>query len=288
VHDSYLYLTPIWTFLVVALVGFVGCDKLFGLVHVPDQYTPRNLTPTPGHNEITLDWLAPSNRLNQKDYRVKRRDPGGTYTTVGEVSDGTHFLDNSQIVDGNTYYYRVHTLIGNDERGTSSEVMVIAGLTGLKSLITTVNAGMPVNAFGGVVGMRITIGAADLIAKTVGRYKVPGNTRKHFVHLVDAATGMNIPMGGADIDMTMGNDNEFAYFPLPDAIPLKAGQSYYLVSQELNNGDAYYDSATTTVAVDSSLALVTSITAVNGDGTAGGYTTSTAEGFSYGPVDLQY
>src|SRR5215208_1110720 len=107
---SYLLLTPVLILLVVALVGFVGCDALFGLDVVPPAYTPRNLTLTPGDNEITLDWLAPSNLPDHKAYRIKRHGLGGTYTTVGEVSDGTHFLDQTGIVNGETYYYQVFTL----------------------------------------------------------------------------------------------------------------------------------------------------------------------------------
>ena len=40
--DSYLWLTPLLTVIVVALVGFVGCDDVWGLQEVP----PKSPAPT--------------------------------------------------------------------------------------------------------------------------------------------------------------------------------------------------------------------------------------------------
>ena len=85
------------------------------------------------------------------------------------------------------------------------------------------------------------------------------------------------------IDLASGTQGEFLYAPLANPVMLDAGAEYYLVSEEFNAGDQWYD-ADTTVAVT---AVASRVYAVNGDG-AGSYDVAPINGHAYGPVDLQH
>ena len=80
-----------------------------------------------------------------------------------------------------------------------------------------------------------------------------------------------------------GSAEKFLYAPLANPVTLDAGADYYLVSEEFNAGDQWYD-ADTTVAVT---AVASRVYAVNGDG-AGSYNVAAINAHAYGPVDLQH
>jgi hypothetical protein len=141
--------------------------------------------------------------------------------------------------------------------------------------------------------MGMHIAAAPVEVKTLGRFKVGGNTGTHVVKLVDAATKTDVPNGAVTVDLTTGNAGEFVYSNLSVPVTLSPGLDYYLISEETNNGDQFYDSVATKVAAIKDMRgptpvdVVTRVYAVNGDG-AGIYTTSPIDNSTYGPVDLQY
>jgi immunoglobulin I-set domain protein len=94
--------------------------------------------------------------------------------------------------------------------------------------------------FSGWVGLKLSVGPADLSVTALGRWVVAGNTRAHTVRLVNAATGVDVPGASAVVDTAGAPAGAFAYTPITP-VTLSAGGSYYLLSQELAGGDTWYD-----------------------------------------------
>ncbi|HKY97226.1 MAG TPA: fibronectin type III domain-containing protein [Gemmatimonadaceae bacterium] len=281
--DFYLILTPVLTLLIVALVGFVGCDIVFGLDRVDDPMYPRNLQLTPDNMRIDLTWEHPSNGIPDS-YKVERGDQPNSFPLDRDVGLDTSFSDTLDIVNGMTYYYRIAAFKDGGVSGYSEEKMVVAGYTGLTALVTGITIGSLRSDFTGVVGMGFQVAAAPLTVSRLGRFKAPGNSRTHVVKLVDAATMADVPGGSVTVDMSSTpTAMAFVYVDLPAPVTLSAGAEYFLISQEETGMDDWFDSNTKVLTTN----VVTRVFAVNGDG-AGTFNRAPINEFVYGPLDLQY
>lgn len=138
------------------------------------------------------------------------------------------------------------------------------------------------NDFSGWVGTRVAVGGAPLIVKTVGRLCVSANSGSHIVKFVNVGTGVDVPGGSVSVNMASCTAGQFQYAALPAALTLPAGSSYYLVSQELQGGDRWYDVGRISTAPDA----VAAGGAYSGNGSAwnmvGGINNS------YAPPSFQY
>src|SRR5215467_1983452 len=86
----------------------------------------------------------------------------------------------------------------------------------------------------------------------LGRIFVAGNSGTHIVKLVQASDGVDLPGGSVSLSMAGGSPGQFSYAALANPITLAAGTSYYLVTQESQGGDRWYDFGpvtTTSVAI---------------------------------------
>jgi len=97
------------------------------------------------------------------------------------------------------------------------------------------------NDFSGYVGMQINVGNNPINVTSLGRIIAPGNLGTHTLALVNAANGIDVPGGTAAITMTNGTVGQFQYTALSSPVALAAGSIYYVVSQETEGGDLWYD-----------------------------------------------
>ena len=114
------------------------------------------------------------------------------------------------------------------------------------------------NDFSGYVGMQINVGNNPINVTSLGRIIAPGNLGTHTLALVNAANGIDVPGGTAAITMTNGTVGQFQYTALSSPVALAAGSIYYVVSQETEGGDLWYDMntlVTTTTAADQNAAV---------------------------------
>jgi hypothetical protein len=139
------------------------------------------------------------------------------------------------------------------------------------------------NNFSGWVGMKLTLGTSSLNVSSAGRMCVAGNSGLHSLKFVNATTGNDVPGGSASINMAGCTSGQFVYAPLQGSpVTLQANTSYYLVSQEVNGGDLWYDYGTVSS---------TNVATVNSSvysSTGGSWTTTGPANSSYVPVDFQY
>ena len=281
--EHYLWLTPILTFLVVSLVGFVGCHLLFGLEKI--KYGPaRNLVAEPGDLEVRLSWDPPLPSQDQPDsYRVKRGTSSGQYPITQDVGNVTSFTDTNGIVNGTPYFYKVTSLFGGEEHGTSNEATATPRMNAVESFITQFNPGTPRNDFAGWVGMVVRIGPNPVMARTLGRAFSSGNSATHDLKIVRQSDGTDVDGSLVSLTMSPGNPGEFQYAVLPGAVPLDANTTYYIVSHETIGGDFFLDNNTQvqTTNIGAAIAVV-----YQDDFQA--YNEVNIPNRCYGPVDFQY
>src|SRR5205823_2018118 len=115
-------------------------------------------------------------------------------------------------------------------------------------LITDFTPGSLRNNFTGGFGMRFTVGATPLNVSQLGRLYIEGNNGSHVVKLVTAATGVDVPGGSATVSLPSGTPGQFAYAPLENPVTLAANTSYYLISDETDGGDQFYNFGPVTAA----------------------------------------
>jgi hypothetical protein len=99
------------------------------------------------------------------------------------------------------------------------------------------------NNISGWVGMKVTVGASPLAVTSLGRICVANNALTHLVKLVNVSDGSDVPGASVSVNMAGCSPDQFVYGGI-NLTNLRAGGSYYLVSQETIGGDQWYDSGT--------------------------------------------
>ena len=186
-HDLYLLLTPMLVFGVVGLVGFVGCDPVFGVSEYPAPF------------------------------------------------------------------------------------------------ITDQVLGSPRNNYSGFAGMAIDVGSKPLTVRLLGRYCIAGSTGDHRIQIVDADTGSRVSDGLAVVSLS-GKSDGFVSAKLDPVVTLVAGKRYYIVSEETDGGDQFFDNDTAVIAA----AVATLVSPVYFDAVTARWTVLGASGHSYGPVQFHH
>jgi hypothetical protein len=149
--------------------------------------------------------------------------------------------------------------------------------------VTGTTLGTLRNDYSGWVGLRITVGGASQTVTQLGRMMAPGNTATHTVKLVKASDGLDVPGGSAAVPMSGGTPGLYKYVLLSNPVTLAANTTYYLVTQETNGGDNWYDFNTTLTTT-----LVAAVNgAIFGDG-PGNWNQIGGANQSYGPVNFFY
>lgn len=134
--------------------------------------------------------------------------------------------------------------------------------------------------FTGWVGMSLTVGANSLTVSALGRACETGNANTHMVMFVNASNGTDVPGAAAPVNMPGCTPGQFVYSSI-SPVTLSAGTTYYLVSQETQGGDLWYDQGA--ISTSSVAAVNGAIYSWNGSWYSGG-----AGSTSYVPPGFEY
>lgn len=286
--DSFVLLTPILMLPVVALLAFVGCNWLYGIEETDLAESgpgPTNLRATPGNAKVILEWDPFDEAL---EYYVKRGETSGVYDVTrtvrpenpGEVPPNTI---TDPALNGTTYFYVVTVLPPSPwlQSLPSNEVETMPTSAALVDFVMGKVLGTIVPSATGFFGMAIRVGTSPVTVQTLGRAFAPGNTQIHVIKIVDAA-GVDVPNAFTSVSMAGGTPGEFRYGLLPTNPPivLAAGATYYIVSQEISGGDAFYNHNTMVTTTDAGI--------VTGSVRGAPYVVDATGKVSYGPVNFQY
>jgi hypothetical protein len=108
-------------------------------------------------------------------------------------------------------------------------------------VITAIIADTPRNNFGGYVGFRFDVGAADLNVTQLGRWKISGNSGTRTLEIRDSGGSV---VATASLDMSLGSAGDFTFVALGSPVVLSASGTYYMISSEANGGDEWHDDIT--------------------------------------------
>ncbi len=285
--DSFVLLTPILLLGVIALFGFVGCDRLFDIKEFEKPEPPANFQAVAGDNNVALHW-NPNPKATE--YTVFRGEMSGVIKEDYPLKTGLS-LDQIPYTDktaknGTTYYYRVTVKTADGESELSKEEQATP-VSPFGSFVTKMPTGTPsLTGRPDWFGMAIHVNApTGLTIQKVGRSFELGITTAHRVRIVDAVTKAVLGEVSVDMNSSIGGlDDHFKYGDLIPPLNLAAGGDYYVVSEEFQGGDRFFEQDTT---VQTRLeASVTS--AVEGDVQGVVYSVPKVAGHTYGPVDFQY
>lgn len=225
----------------------------------------------------TFTTTATGGGLNY-DWQVKV--PGsGTFVDIPGAVTNTYTTPAIAPADNGTQF---RVIVSNGQGLiTSAPVTMTVALPGL-NFLTSYTLGAVQNDFTGWVGMSVTIGPNPISVNSLGRVIGVGNTGTHAMKIVDAATGLDVPGATASINTLGGTVGTIRYSFLPAPVTLNANGTYYILTQEVKNGENWYDSTTT--------AVPASVGAINGPvfGTGAPYFASGPAGHLYVPVDFTY
>jgi hypothetical protein len=289
VHDSYLLLTPVLTFVVVALVGFVGCNWWYDIeetaVAPPPEppAAPMGLAAVGRDKAVDLTWdpYTGADKLTIKMGTSQGTHPFGVFLMPDASSYTWPGLANDE-----TFWFAATATVGALESAESEEVSAIPGLYGVVlPFVGQTQLGSP-RFFDAWMGMRITTGPNNLTLRALGRWFDAGATGTHDMRIAAAGDPMN-PLATVTVERTTpGAVAEFVYANLSSTIPLLANTVYFVVSRETSTGDSFHDSDFTRVSVLDANAGVDARAAFGDD--AGTYTVDPVPGAAYGPVNLLY
>ena len=182
----------------------------------------------------------------------------------------------------------VATVSGGGEANLSNDIAnaltAITSVSSAPSFVTGYGLNGPLlrNNFSGWLGMKLTVGANTLSVASIGRICVLGNSGTHVVKFVSASTGVDVPGGSVLLNTPGCVPGQFIYGGPAGVVTLQPNTSYYLVSQEVNSGDQWYDRGTISTTADA--AVNSSIYSFD----SSIWTPSSAVNTSYVPVNFQY
>ena len=115
------------------------------------------------------------------------------------------------------------------------------GVSAPAPVVTAATPGSPLrNDFSGWVGMRFQVGSSPVVVTELGRWGVSGNSGTHAVKLVQA-NGTDLSGGATVVNTSGATAGQFVYASLPAPVTLAANTTYFVVSQETNGGDQWYN-----------------------------------------------
>ena len=137
-----ILLVPLVLLPVIALSGFAGCDRVFGLRRVPpappDPPSDLRATAT-GTDRIELSWTDNSTSITH--YRIRRSDDGGmSFALIGEIqAPETTYPDAEGLMEGEYYEYQVFGFVNGVETDGSN-------IDGERTLAWTIALNLATNA----------------------------------------------------------------------------------------------------------------------------------------------
>ena len=288
VPDTYLWLTPLLTAIVVALAGFVGCADLFGLDEVPTKpKAPTNLTADEGDMEVILSWDPYPGAESFTLYRgTQKIDPNPVPIVINDPS-ATSYPDRP-LPNEVTVWYSLKAFVNGKETYTTPAIPATPSRFGVEMPFInpdTIQFGT-LRQFTSWMGMGFKTASEPLSLRALGRWYDANQTGSHPVRIVAASAPTDILALVTVSKPAASAQGGFVYADVVPSIPLLPDTDYYLTSSESAAAEPFYDSADTRVQILNPAAGVSQYAAFGND--AGVYNTSMTNGPTYGPVDFRY
>ena len=240
---------------------------------------PVNVTVAIGQT-ATFSMIAMGGNLS---YQWESEAPGAsTFSVITGATESAYTTPAMPLAQNGTQYMCVVTNTVGSASSSAAMLTVVASLP-TANYVTSVNLGKQRNDFSGWVGMSITVGGSPLTVTALGQMFTSGNTGSHTVKIVSASNSQDVSGGSVSVSMSGGTGGNFVYANLPAAVTLNANTTYYIVGQETQGGDQWYDYNTT---IQTSNVATETTSVYSYDGIA--YYLNGPANQSYGPVNFLY
>jgi hypothetical protein len=206
-----------------------------------------------------------------------------TFTTINGATGSSYTTPATTVAQSGTQYMCVVSNSAGPTASSAATLTVVVASLPTTNYITSFGLGTARNNFTGWVGMSITVGSSPVSVTALGRIVVAGNTGSHAVKIVNAATSQDVTGGSVSVPTSGGTAGTLAYANLPASVTLSANTTYYVVSQETQGGDAWYD-VNTSIQTTAVAAENTGIYSYDG----ASYSGYGAANQSYGPIGFLY
>lgn len=97
--------------------------------------------------------------------------------------------------------------------------------------------GAPANNFTAEIGFKFVCTANRTITQ-LGRWKIAGNSQVHTNTIRDSGGAL---LGSVAVDMSTATAGQFNFATLGSPIAVTAGNTYYVMTTEINGGDQWYN-----------------------------------------------
>ncbi len=111
------------------------------------------------------------------------------------------------------------------------------------AFITGQSLGTPRSNFTAELGCVIVVGGSNITVTQLGRWVISGNSASHLLKIRKASDASVV--GSVSVNTSGATTGAFLYGTLGSPITLNASETYYLLSEETNMGDEWYDNDTT-------------------------------------------
>jgi hypothetical protein len=204
---------------------------------------------------------------------------GSSWSTVSSGQTTSSYTDTGDS-DGSSYNYRVTAHSRGWTTGPAeSGSLTINNEPFPHPAISSVTTGLLRDDFGGLVGFQFQA-QHNMTVTALGRYIVSGNSGTHLLYLKDDSCTTLATVNLNSSGRTVG---EFAFTNLSTAISLTGGNTYYVMSTEVNGGDYWYDDGTTY-----SFTYPSDFSSESSAFDSTGCSLHTSGTHSYGPVSFLY
>jgi hypothetical protein len=288
--DSFVLLGPILLLAVIVLLGFIGCE--YNPPTAESEPIPGpNLRFTEGDKRVDLDWDPVADAT---EYHVKRGDVIGVHAPIGQpvIPPATSFPDLG-LTNGKTFHYVVSAAtlgpgaLSAVETEDSNEVEA----TPLGPFVETFMGGTLRPGEDRWFGMAFLVIAEGVTVKKLGRNYLTGNSGVHQMVIVDGATEQ--VLGNTSVSATSEMLNGFRYGDvtptgdfMPSGVPLQINHTYFVLSHEVQGGDAFLTQDTVVTATRPEATVTTGVESAGP--TLVAFSTAGGPGHTNGPVNFQY
>ncbi|MDB5349023.1 MAG: Fibronectin type domain protein [Planctomycetota bacterium] len=142
------------------------------------------------------------------------------------------------------------------------------------------------------LGYKFTVGPQDIAIYNLGRWVAPGDTKSHVVRVLQADTKAQVAW--LTVNTAGVAAGQYAYASVGHPVMLKAGTTYYLLSDESSNADPFYDQDSAIAPTSSGITILGAASATILDTTQPWNTAiwkfadGAAGSRGFGPVDIKF
>ncbi len=150
-------------------------------------------------------------------------------------------------------------------------------------VLTVTPSATVLNNFSGCIGFKFnTPSGVTPTVTQLGRWKIAGNSGTHSVKLYNSGGVVRT----ASVDLTTGSSGSYVYAPITP-ITLSASTAYWILSEETNGGDQWYD-GDTTITVDSTAGTLDASSSATQSGCTGVINGFYGPNTSYVPTNFKF